>query len=173
MTGLIYIGLLFSLCLVASIPARSALRPNHFMVDTKLNNFVSKGVFIGGKEMGAASLLNVSIMKSRKSEKERVIIDLGDSDGNQLTKDVSYFHAVVESTPPRLVVNLANVQKTALREEEVKAGFVGSAAIEKVSLTMDPIDHSTTLILDFKNAKSVSAFTRPNAPGRIFIEIRP
>lgn len=162
-----------ALAALTALTAGAALRPNYHIAETQPKSFVSSGVFIGGKELKDASLLDVRLLKSSKSNKERIAIDLGDGSGAALPDRPSYFQVHVQNSPPRIVLDLSNVQKTALGKDQVVLALASSGFVTGTDLTMDPEDHSTNLTFHLRAPQNVSAFLNPKKPGSIYLEIHP
>lgn len=150
--------------------AEASLRPNYFQATARPEKFISEGVFIGGQPGTPASLLNVKVLHSRKKKKERIVLEFGDLEGKPLGRDANYFHVKVQEKPPRLVVDLANLQKTTIGPAELEKKMKFSRLVNFSDITMDPQDHSTNLTLSFKEAKSISVFMPK--PGTLYIEMR-
>ncbi len=163
-------GLYVLLLIGIGMAAQAAIKPMHFKVN-KLNAFYDSGVFIGGESGKAFSILNVE----RKNEKtgERIVINYGDEGGRKLMGKTGFFHVSLEQNPPRLVVDLSQVQRTGVDEKKLAAIFRNSANVKSTEMTMDPEDFSTNLTLYLKQPvrARVNTFKDPKQQGRIVIDV--
>ena len=165
---------IYILCLLAGATEVQAASQYKKALDKKLNAYTSDGVIIGGRAGLAYSLLNVRRDLSTKAGMERVILDLGDIDGKPLRGGVSYFQASVEKNPTRVVIDLAQVSRSAVTEAKLKKMFRKSPYIKSIELTADPEDRSATLVLYLNNTMGVEVFEMPSTKqaSRIVVDLK-
>ena len=149
------------------------LRAKFYRVSHSVPSFISEGVFIGGEVSSPSSLLKVKLLKGiNGNPKERIYFQTGDEEGRVGGK-TTYFHISVESDPSRIVLDFANLKKTAIGPEEVRAALKGSRFVKEAMITMDPVDHSTNITMTLSSPKKVAAFFWEKKPGRLYLEIKP
>lgn len=143
-------------------------------LDKKLNAYLDQGVVVGGRAGSGFSLLNVRRDLSPKIGMERVILDLGDLEGRPLRGRTSYFQASIEKNPPRVVIDLAQLSRSAVTEAKLKKLFAKSPNIKKVELTSDPEDRSASLVLALNSVMNVEIFEMPatDKASRIVIDLK-
>jgi hypothetical protein len=143
-------------------------------LDKKTSAYLEDGVVIGGRAGHAYSLINIRRDLSPKLGMERVILDLGDIEGRPLKGGVSYFQASIEKNPPRVVIDLAQVNRSAVTEAKLKRAFQNSPYIKNVELTADPEDRSANIVLALKDAMDVEVFEMPatNRASRIVVDLK-
>jgi len=157
---------------LAAAPALGAIPKK--ALDKKVDAYVQDGVIIGGRAGQSYSLLNVRRDVSPKIGMERVILDIGDMDGKPLRGGVNYFQASVEKNPARIVLDLAQVNRSAVTEAKLKKTFLKSPYIKRVELMADPEDRSATMVLYLKESMGVEVFEMPSnkRASRIGIELK-
>jgi len=136
----------------ASIPAKNRQVPR----PAGLNEFRSSGAIIGGVAGQPFSLLRAQKLKSPEGV-DRLALVYGDSRGDVLKSEPGYFHIQVQENPPRVSIDLAQVQKTAMDAAALAQLFRDSSLVSGTEMTMDPIDLSTNLILNLKKPAEVRA----------------
>ncbi|MGE3385614.1 MAG: hypothetical protein AB7K41_02680 [Bdellovibrionales bacterium] len=156
---------IYILCFLSSLWGGQALAASQYKqaLDKKLNAYLSEGVVTGGRAGKGYSLLNVRRDLSTKMAMERVILDLGDLEGKPLAGKASYFQASIEKNPPRIVIDLAQLSRSAVTEAKLKQIFKRSPYIKSVELTSDPEDRSASLVLALNEPMAVEVFEMPSA----------
>jgi hypothetical protein len=164
----------YILILVGIFGGLTALAAPHRALDKKINSYVKEGLVVGGQAGTAYSLLRVRRDLSEKLGMERIILDLGDAEGRPLRGIVSYFQASVEKSPPRLVLDLAQLSRSGVNESTLRKIFSTSPYVRRVELTADPEDHSASLTFAFKQPMAVEVFSMPSRTkaSRIVIDIK-
>jgi hypothetical protein len=141
-----------------AIPLYAAIPPTPPLAREHL--FFSSGILTGGRTPGReTSLLSVEKKTHRRQKRERIVLSIGDANGYP-TEYLSYFHVAVDKNPPRLVVDMTRMRKTAVSEKDLVARLKNSIFIRSLELTMDPEDHSTNLTLNLKAPIQVSVHER-------------
>ncbi len=128
----------------------------------------------GSLGSGEVSLLALDRKFNPKQKTERIFLSFGDGKGYPRST-LGYYHIAVESDPPRIVLDLSRMQKTAVSELAIREIFKGSAFIESTVLTMDPEDHSTNLTLRLSQAVEVASVERrsPRGGAQLVLALRP
>lgn len=168
-------GLVYILCGVFGVVFQGwAASTYKQALDKKVNAYIEEGVVTGGRAGKGYSLLNVRRDLSAKTAMERVILDLGDIEGKPLLGKASYFQASVEKNPPRVVIDLAQLSRSAVTEAKLKQIFQKSPFVKKVELTSDPEDRSATLTLALTEPMSVEIFEMPSdkKASRIVVDLK-
>lgn len=148
------------LCGIFSIGAQGASVYKKAL-DKKLNAYLDEGVIVGGRAGTGYSLLNARRDLSDKMGVERLILELGDIEGHPLRSQAGFFHASVEKNPPRVVIDLSQLSRSAVSEARLREIFKKSPNVKNVELTSDPEDRSATLVLHLKNSVALEAFELP------------
>ena len=143
-------------------------------LDTKTDQYITQGVVIGGNSGAGFTLLNVRRESSSKLALERVILDIGDRDGKPLLNKLGYFHVSVEQNPSRVVIDLSQVNRSAVSEAGISRIFSKSPFVKTVEMMMEPEDNSAKLVLNTKVPVAAEIFKLPSASkaSRIVIDIK-
>ena len=147
----------------------------HRAAKKKIDQYIKKGAIIGGQTGKGFSLLGIRRHFAGGSKTERIIFDLGDKKGDPLKGELSFYNISVEPQFKRIVVDLAQVYKTALTEKDLNAKFKTSPLVQKVFLTFDPVDQNTTIVFMLKNSAAVEAFElgdKTKNPRRLVLDIK-
>ncbi len=141
----------------------------------KLDAFAGTGIFQGGESGRAYSLLDIKRVppKNKGSNHERLSILYGDEVGRRILGKTGYFHIILEKNPDRLVIDLSQVQKTAVDDKQLASIFRNSELVSKTEMTMDPEDLSTNITLYLKQPVKarVKSNTDSKKPGQVMIDI--
>lgn len=168
-TTLIALGLLFSLSQWSfAVPVQKKA------LDKKIDSYLSEGVVVGGRAGQGFSLLNVRRDLSVAKKMERIILDIGDLEGRPIRGQAAYFHASIEKNPPRVVIDLAQLNRAGVNEQKLKQIFLKSPYVKKVELTSDPEDRSANMTILLKQKMGVEIFEMPahNRTSRIIIDLK-
>lgn len=143
-------------------------------LDKKLNRYLTHGTIIGGKAGDGFSLIDIRRHYAKKTQTERIVFDLGDLYGKPLLNHVSFFTVNLEKAPPRLVIDLAQVQRSGVDLEKIRQLFKASPFVQSASILYDPEDASTTVVLDLKKKIELEVFkARDNKkPSRLVLDLR-
>lgn len=129
---------------------------------TKRNLYLTSGVVLGGESGTSFTLLGIRRQQAKNQSMERVILDIGDQAGKPLLNKLSYYQVSIEKNPPRIVIDLSQVNQTRVSETAIANLFAKSALVKSTSLTSDPEDNSTKLILNTKGPVAVEVFEMPS-----------
>lgn len=171
-------GFIYILCLIGGLfgATNSSFAASTYKqaLPKKINAYLNEGVVTGGRAGKGYSLLNVRRDLSPKLGMERVILDLGDLEGKPLMGKASYFQASIEKNPPRIVIDLAQLSRSAVSEAKLKQIFKKSPYVKNVELTSDPEDRSASLVLSLNENMGVEVFEMPSQDkaSRIVIDLK-
>lgn len=150
--------ILFLLLLVA-LPLSAAHAPKS---PHKRGEFMREGYVVGGLAADEFSLLRAERF-DLPGGIERWTLQFGDKAGNPLKKEPAYFHMSLDPKTKRVVLDLAQVSKTAVDQKDLSKIFWESKVVSNTVMTMDPLDHSTNIVLLLKGATELRVakdFTR-------------
>lgn len=153
-----------------------AVTPFHRSLVQKQNKYMKDGVVVGGQAGRGASLLNVRRAFSPKIGLERVIVDMGDEQGNATSSEnMGYFQVALESKRNRILVDLAQLRISKLSEPQIKSIFKKSPYVKTASLTLDPEDNTGTLLLELSRPVRLEVFnlSATKKTPRIVLDILP
>lgn len=131
-------------------------------LDKKIDAYLDEGIVVGGRAGRGYSLLKVRRDLSTKLGMERVILDIGDLEGRPALGKVNYFQATVEKNPPRVVIDLAQLSRSAVDEATLKKTFAKSPYVKNVELSSDPEDHSASMVIFLRQPMLVEVFEMPS-----------
>ena len=151
-----------------AVPAKQIVRPQ------KLGNFIAAGAIVGGNAGKIFSLLRVQKMLLADGV-ERIILTYGDQDGVPLKTQPGYFHMSLDQAGSRLILDLSQVLKTAVDQQDLIKELRGSHLVAKTDMSMDPQDGTTNITLFMKNPIEVRAMVEPSEEkqNQLVIDIRP
>jgi hypothetical protein len=148
---------------------------NKTSTPAKPGEFVKSGAIIGGTSAGAV----LSILRIQKltlaDATERLILTYGDKDGIPLKTAPGYFHLQMDAANSRLILDLSEVQKTAVDGSELAEIFASSRWVRTTDMTMDPQDHSSNITLQLRAPIEARALIEPGDGKRnqLVIDLRP
>lgn len=141
----------------------------------KLHKYIEEGVYFGGEAgVTAHSLREVKHIYSNKDKIERILIELGDQQGQPLLQRASYFQVSVQKKPYRVVVDLSQMAASGVDEKKLVSLLKESPYVEKAQLYYDPVDTSISIQLDLKKSVELEVFQILSADkvSRIAIDLR-
>lgn len=148
------IFLTFSSSLFAAVPKLTPAAPKQL-----LNKPVGGSIeMMGGTAGSLFTILDVRKSSDLKKKVERVVIDLGDQRGRALKGDVSFYHAELQSDPPRLILDIAQTPQSKLSFEEVQKRLSKSITIRKSTVMMDPVTNNTNISIDLQPGTKARVF---------------
>lgn len=140
----------------------------------KSTSFIRSGSMSGGAarsaEVGPLSLLKVKMTKTSQNL-ERFIFTFGDKKGLTLGAP-GFFQVALDEGGTRLVIDLSQVQKTAVDLNDLRNAFSTSPLIKNIEMVMDPIDKSTNITLLFKRPILARALASPQGNGEMAIDLQ-
>ena len=159
---------LFAQGVSASVPARQIIRPQ------KLGSYIAAGAIVGGNAGKIFSLLHVQKMLLAGGV-ERIILTYGDQDGVPLKTQPGYFHLSLDQAGERLVLDLSQVLKTAVDQQDLIKELRGSHLVAKTDMSMDPQDGTTNITLFMRSPVEARAQIEAteDKQNQLIIDIRP
>ena len=166
-------SLTFALLAISSFKAEAV--PHRKSLDHKSDQYLSEGVFVGGRSGMGGTLLDLRRSFDKGAQAERIVLDWGDEKGRPLLGKIGFFHVGLDKKNRRAVIDLTQVSQSGLTEEAVVKRLKASPVIKRSQLIFDPFNVSTQLILDFKSDVAVEAFylLDPKKPARLVLDLRP
>ncbi len=123
-----------------AVPAKQIVRPQ------KLGSYIAAGAIVGGSAGKIFSLIRVQKMLLAGGV-ERLILTYGDQDGVPLKSQPGYFHLNLDQAGQRLVLDLSQVLKTAIDQQDLIKELKGSRLVSRTDMSMDPQDGTTNITL--------------------------
>jgi hypothetical protein len=137
------ISLGYSLAANAAIPAKIKTPvPGRILVNDSATT--------GGVAGSGFSLMDLRRTSDAKKNIERVVIDIGDMQGNAIKGLPAYFHAELKKNPSKLVLDFDQTPMSRLDEDRLKDRFKTSLFVKKTSMILDPEDKALNLTFDLK-----------------------
>lgn len=140
---ILLVSAIFSLQAFAAIPPK----PQAPVVGRIL---VGEGEAAGGVAGTGFSLMDLRRTADAKKKVERIVIDMGDMQGNPQKGMPPYFHAELKKNPNRLVLDFSQTPNSRLDDGRLANRFKGSMFVNKTSMILDPEDKALNLTLDLK-----------------------
>ena len=164
------IALSIAFSILFSISAWAAI-PVHQANGEKQNQYIDNGVFVGGRDHGPLTLLNVR--HSLKGKIERLVFDLGQKGVVGGVERPGFFHISIQTKPQRIVIDLENVTNTKVTAQQISHLFSKSPYLSKISLFEDSFHQNMTIELPLKSPAQMEVFELVTAgkPGRIVLDI--
>ncbi len=154
--------------LAMAVPAKPVVRPQ------KLGSYIAAGAIVGGNAGKIFSLLRVQKMLLADGV-ERLILTYGDQDGIPLKTQPGYFHLSLDQAGQRLVLDLSQVLKTAIDQQDLIKELRGSHLVAKTDMSMDPQDGTTNITLFMRAPVETKAQIEAteDKQNQLVIDIRP
>jgi hypothetical protein len=118
----------------------------------------NEGAATGGVAGSGFSLLDLRRTADNKKHVERVVIDIGDMQGQKLKGMPAYFHAELKKNPSKLVLDFDQTPISRLDEGRLQDRFKGSMFVKKTSMILDPEDKALNLTMDLKPGTAARVF---------------
>ncbi len=168
-------GQIFVFTVFLALIGESAFAASVFKraLEGKQHKYIDSGTIIGGEAGQAFSLLKLRAQADRKRGIERIVLNLGDEQGQLLKGKMSFFQVNMDPSAMRLVINLSQVVASTMSEAELKDAFKSSPFVRSVALVKDPSSQSLSLVLSLKQKAKAEVFqlTKQNSPGRLVIDL--
>lgn len=129
------------------------------------------GTITGGQAAEEFSLVNVQTKSVAGSE--RIIFSYGDVRGKPVQREPGFFNIVLDRESKRLVIDLAQVNRTAVDPTALRRILSNSKLIAGSDMTMDPQDNSTNLTLNLKKPVQIRVASQSRSEGQLVLELRP
>jgi len=134
---------------------------NLFAAAPTLGSFFSKGSVSGGQaHAGHKAMFSIVLLQKLNNPStgiERLVLTFGDQDGLPLSTPPGYFHVSIDSDGKRVVIDLAQLQKTTVDQSDLSRVLKDSMYVSSSTITMDPVDLSTNIVLQMKKPIKVRA----------------
>lgn len=134
---------------------------------------VQNGVTIGGKAADEFSLIGVSAEHVHGGKGERLTLSYGDRHGHPHRGEPGFFHVALDRDAKRIVIDLAQMRKTAVDANGLAKVLSGSKLVASSDITMDPFDGSTNLTLILKQPVKMKVSSEGNNHSRIVFDLQP
>lgn len=134
-----------------SLTALAALPPKGKILD-------GFGSQIGGVAGSGFTLLDLRVTRDVHKKIERIVMDMGDMNGEPIKGLPGYFHVELRDHPQKLVIDLAQTPHSKVDERMLAAAFKKSLAVKKTAITVDPVDNTLTISLDLKKHTKARVF---------------
>jgi len=159
-----FVMILFSTYSMAAIPVHQA----H---SEKQNLYIDSGVFVGGRDHGPLTLLNVR--HSIKGKIERLVFDLGQKAPADGVERPGFFHISIQSQPQRIVMEFENVTEAKVTTGQIEKLFLKSPYLSKVALLQDFFHKDLTLEFPLRGPAQIEVFelVSTGKPGRIVVDV--
>ena len=135
---------------------------------------ISGGALAGGRAGTEFSLLTVR--SELTASGERLTLAYGDSRGLPLLAEPGFFHIVLDRDSKRVVVDLAQVTRTAVDPAKLSRILSASKYVAHSEMVMDPHDGSTNITLTTRMPVQIKVTPQTGEgrePGRLYIDIKP
>ncbi len=139
----------------------------------KVSVAIHQGTVVGGKARDEFSLIAVRLEPAGQAGGERVSLMYGDRFGKPLNGEPGFFHVTVDRNSRRVVIDLAQMQMTAVGPERLAKTLATSKLVASSEMTMDPIDGSTNITLQTKVPVTVKVGSIEGDSSRVYIEMMP
>jgi hypothetical protein len=117
-----------------------------------------EGVVTGGMAGAGYSLMDLRRTADQKKNFERIVIDIGDMQGQPYKGMPAYFHAELKKNPSRLVMDFDQTPVSRLDDARLSGRFKGSLFVKKTSMILDPEDKALNLTFDLKPGTTARIF---------------
>jgi len=118
----------------------------------------NEGAATGGLAGTGFSLMDLRRTADNKKHVERIVIDIGDMQGNLQKGLPAYFHAELKKNPSKLILDFDQTPVSRLDDGRLADRFKGSLFVKKTSMILDPEDKALNLTLDLKPGTSARIF---------------
>jgi hypothetical protein len=108
------------------------------------------GSQIGGVAGSGFTLLGLHVTQDHNKKTERIVMDVGDMNGEPQRGLPGYFHVEMRDNPARVIIDLAQTPHSKVDAQKLAAAFQKSTMVRKTSITVDPVDSTLTIALDVK-----------------------
>lgn len=161
-----FISVVTTPLLVAAVPAPLNVVPG------KISAPIRSGVLTGGVAGDTFTLTKITRQAGR-SGMEKWVLTYGDREGRPVPTGPGFFHVNVDRNGRRVVIDLAQVHKTAVDATQLEKMARTSSLIATTDMIMDPQDRSTNITLNMKSAVAVRVANERSQGGQLVLEISP
>jgi hypothetical protein len=133
---------------------------------------ISAGALHGGQSADEFSLLAVRV-RPGSSGGQAIALSYGDRNGQPIHGEPGFFHAVLDRNGRRLVIDLAQVTRTAIDLQQLRRALAASSLVASSEMTMDPLDNSTNISVVLKVPVLLSVSTQAGSQGQLVFDLKP
>lgn len=134
---------------------------------------VESGVLVGGQSGVEFSLIGVRSETAPEILGERIIFDYGNRQGAPQNGEPGFFHVAIDQNAKRAVIDLAQIRSTTVDPQKLKQILGASKLVSESDMTMDPIDGTTNITLNFSRPVRLRVGSRNGDRARLEIEVQP
>lgn len=165
--------MIFLLSLLISLHSYAAI-DRVLAPKSKNHHYIEYGTISGGEAGILHTLLDIRRIQAPKDKIERLLLDLGDAQGQPLKNRVSYFQVSLEKNNPRVVIDLSQMNASGVDQKKISQIFKSSTFVKTAKINFDPIDTTITIQLELKKNVQLEAFqlTDKTKAGRIVIDLK-
>lgn len=116
----------------------------------KANKYIESGAIVGGLAQRDLVLSAVRRSYSKKSNIERIVVEMNDTKTDKPLQRSAYYHIDVDKKSQLVVIDLAGIAASSRPLDEVANSLKKSPYVLESQMTMDPEDRSANLILKLK-----------------------
>lgn len=142
-------------------------------VEESARTFIKEGSMSGGiaraESVAPLSLLKVEKLALEKAE--TIIFTIGDKTGFPLGSP-GFFHITLDDGGKRLIVDLSQVQQTAVDKEDLQKLLKLSKLVQAADIVMDPVDQSTNITFTMRQPVLAKASVSKAGNGQFTIELQ-
>ncbi len=163
---------LLTLMLFGALETASALPRPIALQPGKISAPIASGVLTGGRADEEFTLLKITREAARGGIEKWTIL-YGDRQGKPIQQQPGYYHLTVDRNSRRLVLDLAQVYKTAVDRKQLEKMTKASTVVAASEMVMDPQDRSTNLTLNMKSAVEVRVSAEESDEGKLVLLMKP
>jgi hypothetical protein len=134
---------------------------------------VESGVLVGGQSGVEFSLIGIRSETAPEISGERMIFDYGNRQGAPQNGEPGFFHVAIDQNAKRAVIDLAQIRSTTIDPQKLKQILGASKLVTESDMTMDPIDGTTNITLNFSRPVRLRVGSRNGDRARLEIEVQP
>jgi hypothetical protein len=116
------------------------------------------GVSFGGIAGSGFTLLDFRRTADFKKKIERLVIDIGDINGNPQKGWPGYYFAELKNNPQQLVIDFSQMPNSRVTSKQIGDQLNGSLAVLKSNMSVDPLDGTLNLTLNLKSNTKVQVY---------------
>ncbi len=141
----------------------------------KQGQYLTEGVFTGGKAGKGFSILDIRRKLSKKTKRDRWVVEIGDVYLKPMTRDVPYFHVAVSEDPARITIDLYQVHRSKLNENAIREILTKSPYVRDVSMIYNSVEGGMNFVVSLVRPANVEVFKMPanTKSSRLVIDIVP
>ena len=129
---------------------------------------------MGGYGEGDVTLVNVRHSFEKSTKVERLVLDLSRGTSGKGVERPGFFHIAIQKNPPRVVIDLQNVTRSKVNEQQVTTVLRKAHFFSKALFYEDQRSKDLTIELPMKSRAKIEVFELvvPGKPGRIVLDTK-